>query len=218
MHIRDFSLKSTQRFEFTRQMKIYGKYYFQNRVSCTYIIERYYDYVKITKFSIFIVDLKYWEKTCIPVSTSIATNKVIKVRFLCKVEAFTEFSNCRYRKIYTVTVIDRNCVSIMETTFLLAMIGYNQCYREIWSKCCSVLGSASVSTHTSVAMTTNPSMEKTLMARDDSQLDASTHSRSSSKKSNHSIHSTHNGNVPHHNKLLHCQWLATCIPLITTYG
>ncbi|XP_078334100.1 diacylglycerol kinase beta-like [Crassostrea virginica] len=54
-------------------------------------------------------------------------------------------------------------------------------------------GSASVSTHTSVAMTTNPSMEKTLMARDDSQLDASTHSRSSSKKSNHSIHSTHNG-------------------------
>lgn len=54
-------------------------------------------------------------------------------------------------------------------------------------------GSASVSTHTSVAMTTNPGLEKSLMARDDSQLDASTHSRSSSKKSNHSIHSNHNG-------------------------
>lgn len=54
-------------------------------------------------------------------------------------------------------------------------------------------GSASVSTHTSVAMTTNPGLEKSLMARDDSQLDASTHSRSSSKKSSHSIHSNHNG-------------------------
>lgn len=55
------------------------------------------------------------------------------------------------------------------------------------------VGSASVSTHTSVAMTTNPGLEKSLMARDDSQLDASTHSRSSSKKSSHSIHSNHNG-------------------------
>ncbi|XP_055996949.1 diacylglycerol kinase 1-like isoform X17 [Ostrea edulis] len=54
-------------------------------------------------------------------------------------------------------------------------------------------GSTSFSTHTSVAMMANPSVEKSLMARDDSLMDATTHSRSSSKKSNHSIHSTHNG-------------------------
>ncbi|XP_055996950.1 diacylglycerol kinase beta-like isoform X18 [Ostrea edulis] len=55
------------------------------------------------------------------------------------------------------------------------------------------VGSTSFSTHTSVAMMANPSVEKSLMARDDSLMDATTHSRSSSKKSNHSIHSTHNG-------------------------
>lgn len=54
-------------------------------------------------------------------------------------------------------------------------------------------GSTSASTHPTVAVTANPAVEKSLAAGDDSTPDASTHSRSSSKKSNHSVNTIHNG-------------------------
>lgn len=56
-----------------------------------------------------------------------------------------------------------------------------------------VSGSTSASTHPAVAVTANPAVEKSLAAGDDSTPDASTHSRSSSKKSNHSVNTIHNG-------------------------
>ncbi|XP_052092991.1 diacylglycerol kinase beta-like [Mytilus californianus] len=54
-------------------------------------------------------------------------------------------------------------------------------------------GSTSASTHPAVAVTANPAVEKSLAAGDDSAPDVSTHSRSSSKKSNHSVNTIHNG-------------------------
>ncbi|VDI62111.1 diacylglycerol kinase (ATP) [Mytilus galloprovincialis] len=53
-------------------------------------------------------------------------------------------------------------------------------------------GSTSASTHPAVAVTANPAVEKSLAAGDDSTPDVSTHSRSSSKKSNHSVNTIHN--------------------------
>ncbi|KAK3602687.1 hypothetical protein CHS0354_017891 [Potamilus streckersoni] len=52
--------------------------------------------------------------------------------------------------------------------------------------------SASASTHPSVAVTANPAIDKAQTAGE-ATPDASNHSRSSSKKSDHSMHSTHNG-------------------------
>ena len=57
----------------------------------------------------------------------------------------------------------------------------------------TTIGSTSASTHPAVAITANPAVEKSLAAGDDSTPDASTHSRSSSKKSNHSVNTIHNG-------------------------
>ncbi|KAL3836278.1 hypothetical protein ACJMK2_021716 [Sinanodonta woodiana] len=52
--------------------------------------------------------------------------------------------------------------------------------------------SATASTHPSVAVTSNPAIEKAQTAGE-ATPDASNHSRSSSKKSDHSMHSAHNG-------------------------
>lgn len=54
-------------------------------------------------------------------------------------------------------------------------------------------GSTSASTHPAISVTANPAIEKSLAAGDDTTPDASTHSRSSSKKSNHSVNTIHNG-------------------------
>ncbi|CAC5375627.1 dgkA [Mytilus coruscus] len=54
-------------------------------------------------------------------------------------------------------------------------------------------GSTSASTHPAVAVTANPAVEKSLAAGEDATQDVSTHSRSSSKKSNHSVNTIHNG-------------------------
>ena len=54
-------------------------------------------------------------------------------------------------------------------------------------------GSASASTHPSLAVVTGSSVDRGGGGDESTPPDMSNHSRSSSKKSNHSIHSVHNG-------------------------